>query len=161
MDIYATIQSQYLAALEMLQQAIVACPEELWDAKEDQNRFWRVAYHALFYTHLYLQHSEEAFAPWAEHRARYSELGREIAEEAAPYSREDLLAYHGLCQEQVRTLVPTMDLDSGSGFHWLHFDKLELQFYNIRHVQHHAGQLYERLRARAGVGAGWVGDKHE
>jgi hypothetical protein len=162
MDIYGAIQSQYQAALEMLRQAIAACPEELWNAEGDRNRFWRVAYHALFYTHLYLQKTIEDFVPWSKHQDEYASLSAEQTEgAAAPYSKDDLLAYHALCQEQVRNLVPALDPDGGSGFHWLPFTKLELQFYNIRHLQHHTGQLYERLRTQAGVGAGWVSARHE
>jgi len=29
---------------------------------------------------------------------------------------------------------------TGSGFDWLPFDKLELQFYNIRHIMQHTGE---------------------
>ncbi len=43
-----------------------------------------------------------------------------------------------------------------SGFFWLPFGKLELQFYNIRHLQHHTGELFERLGA-VGVTLDWVG----
>jgi len=162
MDIHGVIQSQYQAALDMLRQAIVACPEPLWDAAEDQNRFWRVAYHASFYTHLYLQLTMDDFTPWAKHKDEYASLGSgQAPEAAAPFTKEDLLAYHELCLEQVRSAVPGLDLDGESGFHWLPFTKLELQFYNIRHLQHHTGQLYERLRTRADVGAGWVGARHE
>jgi len=38
-----------------------------------------------------------------------------------------------------------MDLQAESGFHWLPFNKLELQLYNLRHTQQHIGELYERL----------------
>jgi hypothetical protein len=162
MDLYATIQSQYRAALEMLRQAIAGCPDSLWNAAEDGSRFCRVAYHALFYTHLYLQPTIADFVPWDKHKEEYASLSSEPAPgEAAPYSKQDLLAYHELCLEQVRSRIPALDLDAASGFEWLPFDKLELQFYNIRHLQHHTGQLYERLRTRAGIGAGWVGAKHE
>jgi hypothetical protein len=53
--------------------------------------------------------------------------------------------------------VDALDLEGASGFYWLPFDKLELQFYNIRHVQHHTGELYERLGATEDVELDWVG----
>ncbi len=74
MDAKQAIRSQYLAALEMLKQVIVQCPEALWDAPDDKNRFWRIAYHALFYTHLYLQTSESEFTAWSGHREGYHRL---------------------------------------------------------------------------------------
>jgi hypothetical protein len=38
-------------------------------------------------------------------------------------------------QKQVVDRVPDTALEAESGFHWLPFDKLELQVYNIRHIQ--------------------------
>ena len=52
--------------------------------------------------------------------------------------------------------VPALDLDAPSGFHWLPFTKFELQVYNIRHAQHHAAQLADRLRASGNGGVPWV-----
>ncbi|MEZ4615730.1 MAG: hypothetical protein R2867_09495 [Caldilineaceae bacterium] len=48
------IQSQFLAALAMLEQSVIRCPDALWDDPNDKTKFWHIAYHALFYTHLYL-----------------------------------------------------------------------------------------------------------
>ncbi len=54
MNFSKVIVSQYLAALEMLKQAIVKCPDSIWNDHSDNTKFWHVASHALFYTHLYL-----------------------------------------------------------------------------------------------------------
>ena len=48
----------------MLKQTIAQCPASIWDATGDRNRFWQVAYHALYFTHEYLADSEETFVPW-------------------------------------------------------------------------------------------------
>jgi DinB superfamily len=163
MDTKQVIQSQYLAALEMLKQAVVKCPEDLWNAPEDKNKFWHVAYHALFYTHLYMQDGEKDFKPWDKHRNEYQFMGQvpwpphsppKIDE---PYTREDVLSYSAFVREQVEARLPALDLEAASGFEWLPFGKLELQFYNIRHLQHHAAELYERLGARAGIDLDWIG----
>ena len=65
MDPSPVIQSQYRAALEMLRQAIDACPDALWAAPttHPQSPFWRVAYHAVFYAHLYLQPRDIRWLP--------------------------------------------------------------------------------------------------
>ena len=76
MDEKKVIQSQYLAALRMMEQALVKCPESLWNAPEDRNKFWHVAYHALFYLHLYLQDTEKDFCPWVNHREEYQFMGQ-------------------------------------------------------------------------------------
>lgn len=50
----STLVSQYTASLEMLRSAIEAAPPSLWDDAGYENRTWRVAYHTLYTTRLYL-----------------------------------------------------------------------------------------------------------
>jgi hypothetical protein len=111
----------------------------------------------LFYTHLYLQPTEQDFVPWEKQQDGYRSLASEGEREGEPYSKKDLLAYLQLCRGQVEEQVTAMDLEAESGFSWLPFDKLELQFYNIRHIQQHTGELYERLGAAGGPELRWVG----
>ena len=147
MDAHKVIQSQYLASLEMLRQVIVACPEALWDAPGKQDKFWRKSYHALFYTHLYLQRVEKDFVPWKKHHDPDGDL---------PFIKEEVLDYLSFVERQVVRCVHGTDLESESGFYWLPFDKLELQLYNIRHIQQHTGELYERLDAHENIELGWI-----
>jgi hypothetical protein len=165
MNLPEVIVSQYQASLEMLRQAITRCPDSIWNDPGDKTKFWHIAYHALFYTHLYLQDSEQTFTPWTKHRAEYQFLGQvpwpphtppQIAE---PYDKASVLEYLAFCQQQVVERVPHLDLEASSGFDWLRFDKLELQFYTIRHIQQHTGELMERLGTRANVQVDWVGAK--
>jgi hypothetical protein len=147
MDAFKAIQSQYLAALEMLKQVIVKCPETLWDAPGNQEKFWKKSYHALFYAHLYLQKAEKDFVPWEKHRDPDGEV---------PFTKDEVLAYLSFVQNQVLACVPATDLEAESGFYWLPFNKLELQLYNIRHIQHHTGELYERLGTNENIELGWI-----
>lgn len=148
----------------MLRAAIRQCPETMWDDPRPENKFWRIAYHAIFYTHLYIQPTVELFKPWEKHRAGYESLGplpqlREDETVTAPscYTRNETLAYLEYCQQQILNLLPQLNLESDqSGFHWLTFGKLELQLYTIRHLQQHTGELCERLGA-AGIHINWVG----
>ena len=150
------IQSQYKAALAMLRQAVEQCPDALWTDTAYQNPFWRVAYHVLIYTHFYLGPREEDFVPWEKHQQDLQLLGQDIPG-ARVYSQAEVLDYLALVLEQVEVQLAEMDLDAESGFNWLPFNKLELQFYNIRHVQQHTGELCERLGAQGEVEVGWVG----
>jgi hypothetical protein len=168
MNLAEVIISQYLAALDMLKQTITKCPESIWNDPRDKTAFWRIAYHALFYTHLYLQESEKTFKGWANHRPDYHLLGptpwppHDLPKIGEPYDQATVLDYLAFCQQQVRDLVPRLDLDSeSSGFEWLPFGKLELQFYTIRHLQQHTGELMDRLGTRAAIEIDWVGMKHE
>ena len=165
MNAHEVITSQFLAALEMLKQAVERCPESIWNDPGDKTKFWHIAYHALFYTHLYLQDTEQDFTPWPKHRKEYQFIGQtpwpphappQIGE---PYDKESILEYLAFCQRHVVERVPQLDLDAESGFGWLPFGKLELQFYNIRHLQQHTGELMERLGTRAHIDVDWVGMK--
>jgi hypothetical protein len=163
MNTKAVIKSQYLAALKMLRQAVNECPPEVWDDQAYKNRFWRVAYHTLFHTDLYLSLSEKEFRPWDKHIEESPLLGpmhwagNREPKTCDPYSKEDILEYYEECVKAVEPKLDAVELDAASGFHWLPFMKLELQIYNIRHIQHHAAQLIERLRQAAGIQVGWVG----
>jgi hypothetical protein len=161
MNITETIISQYHASLEMLKLAIVECPESLWNDSDHKVPFWHIAYHALFYAHLYLQPSIDDFVPWEKHKEGYRSLGpsAQKPEILDPYSKEELLAYQEICLQQAKERVPSLDLEAETGFEWLPFDKLELQIYNIRHIQQHTGELYERLGTSSQIELDWVGMK--
>jgi hypothetical protein len=162
MNIRKIIKSQYHATLDMLRQVIVKCPDSLWASVESKNHFWRVAFHALFYTHLYLQPSEEVFVRWPKHRDESQFLGRlpwpphDEPKIGQPYTKEELLEYLDFCREEVETKVDILELEGASGFNWQPFDKTELQFYNIRHLQQHVGELCERL-GNQNIEVDWVG----
>ena len=68
MDTKAAIQSQFLATLEILKQAIEQCTEEMWSDPAQKNKFWHIAYHTLFFTHFYLHPAEGEFVAWEKHR---------------------------------------------------------------------------------------------
>ncbi len=150
--------SQYWAALEMLKQAILQCPDTLWTDAAYRNPFWHIVYHVLFYTHFYLGDSEASYIPWRKHRDEIVSLSVNVEEET-PFTQQELLAYLNMCREMVETQIYAFDLEAESGFYWLPFDKLELQLYNIRHIQQHTGELHERLGARGEIEIGWVGMK--
>jgi hypothetical protein len=73
-----------------------------------------------------------------------------------PYARAELLEYAEFCHGEIDRQTASLNLEAPSGFYWLPFNKLELQFYNIRHLAHHTGQLSERLRTHANTGLPWV-----
>jgi hypothetical protein len=156
MEFRAVIISQYHAALEMLKQSILACPEALWHNPDDHTKFWQVAYHALFFTHLYLQESEQAFSLWSGHREEYRFEREARTPLAEPAPKAIVLEYLAFCQHQVVENVSTMVFDAASGFDWLPFSKFELQLYSIRHIQQHVGELMERLGTHANE-IDWVG----
>jgi len=157
--ILTSIATQYHASLKMLRKAIELCSEDLWLDAKYRNPFWHIAYHTLFYANLYVQPGEATFQQWARHREGTRALGDLPAEQLAAlaYSKPDILEYHALCSAEIAAKVPQTDLEAQSGFYWLTFNKLELHLYNLRHIQHHTGQLIERLRQVSDIGVPWTG----
>ena len=159
------IRSQYGASLAMLRGAVDACDGGLWTSADYHHPFWRVAYHALFFTDLYFSVSFERFKPWPKHVDELESLGPmihkdgKVPKEGPPYTQEDVVAYWEWTREKMESAVEDLDLEAESGFFWLPFSKLELQFYNIRHLQHHTGQLIERIRQNLDKEVGWVAMK--
>jgi hypothetical protein len=156
MDIAAILISQYLASLEMLKQTIDLCPESIWNAPDDKNRFWQVAYHALYFVHEYLADSYEAFTPWAKHREVYD---FDESQSFEPYDKDTILEYLAFCQRHVAERVPQLKLAEPEG-HGDAMTTLELQIYSIRHLMQHTGELMDRLGRRTGAEIDWVGWKH-
>ena len=159
------VASQIRAALRMLRSAIAACPEPLWSRESDHNPFWVLAYHTLFFAHLYLFPSESAFEPYERQvegfpgydgKADLGDWTRLTPGDVL--SKIDVLAYCDHIDGRVSELVESTPFDAPSGFHWLRFSKVKAHLYNLRHIQHHAGQLIDRLRQEAGIGSKWVFD---
>jgi len=163
----SVLKSQYHAALAMLRETLDTCPDDVWSDREPTNAFWQLAYHTLFYTHLYLGANEEAFRPWERHQAsvQYPSgiLGRPKPPSTLPllpepYTRSDVLAYWQFCDGMVDGAVDALDLNAAeSGFSWYKVSKFEHQLISIRHIQHHTAQMMDRLRAASNIGIKWVG----
>jgi hypothetical protein len=160
------IAGQYHAGLTMLREPIERCSDGLWTARSHAADFWQVAYHALFFTHLYLQPDEASFEPWEHHRQEYQFIQSvpwppfgppNLGE---PYTREQVLAYGSLCDGMIDDGVARLDLGAGEcGFWWYKMPKLDHQIMNLRHLQHHAADLAERVRAEDGGEFAWYGGR--
>jgi hypothetical protein len=143
------IQSQYDAAFNMLENAIKDCPTSLWNDGTYKNKYWHIAFHTLFYSHLYLSESKEL---WEKYRKGYQYLNADLE----PYSQQDVLEYLELCRKQIDERIPLIDLKAEASFSWLPMNKLEMLLYNLRHIQHHTGQLIDRLREKVDVSSNWI-----
>jgi hypothetical protein len=151
-DVRSVLKSQYHAALAMLRDAIERCPDAEWLSRDHKNAFWQLAYHVLFFAHLYLQQNETTFVLWSQHH------GDDDGTRGEPYSKAQVLEYWSFVDHAVDGAVDLLDLESlESGFSWYKMSKLEHQLVSIRHIQHHSAQLADRLRSAADIGIKWVG----
>lgn len=173
----SALKSQYHATLAMLRQAIELCPDDVWSQLGHGAPSWRIAYHALYYTHLYLQPGEASFTPWEHHQTGIQDLDdvpapphlQELLELAhrppqtgVPYTKEEVLAYWDICDQMVAGAVDALDvlaLETGFSWHMPSRSKVEQQVNSIRHIQHHTAQLAGRVHEASGVGVGWVSSR--
>jgi hypothetical protein len=162
-NVQASLKSQYHGALAMLRKAIEQCPDDLWLAGEHPRTTWRIAYHALYFTHFYLQPDVEAFRPWEGERPETPCLENTpwpphgVPMVVEPYTRQELMAYWCLVDGMIDEGIDRLDLNAAEcGFPWYRMGKLEHQIMNIRHTQQHVGQLSQIL-ASAGADPEWEG----
>ena len=152
------IWQQFGAAIDMLENAVVACPEELWGDRSRNPEFWYLVYHTLFWLDLYLSGSLEGFQPPAPYNLDELDPAGLFPERV--YTREEMLRYleHGRrkCRETIAALTEERARER-AGFERLGLTIGELLLYNMRHVQHHAAQLNLLLRQSTDSAPRWVG----
>ena len=51
------------ASIDMLENAMLACPDKVWGDRSRRPEFWYVAFHVLWWLDLYLSESLEKFTP--------------------------------------------------------------------------------------------------
>lgn len=149
------LKQQYHAGIVMLRDCIEKCPEEIWTSGKHPRNFWRIAYHAVFYTHLYLGQTEADFVPWHKHDTTVPSLwGR--PKKRDPYTKEEVLEYLQHLDGLIDPTVDALDLETTkSGFSWYkNITKLSHQLLNLRHIQGHTGQLSEILMQN-GIDTDW------
>ena len=159
------IWQQFGAAIDMLDNALRACPDALWHAclwhnpaeRPEYAQFWYLTYHTLFWLDFNLSGSAEGFAPPAPFNL--DELDPAGLLPARPYTKDELQAYleHGRakCRTTIEALTDEQahQPSAGSGGE---MSFAELLLYNMRHVQEHAAQLNLMLGQQVGWDPGWV-----
>jgi hypothetical protein len=141
-----SLTSQYEASLCMLKQSIEACSDEHYQGMIAHGSFRYVAYHTLFFTDLYLTPNEDQFVLRDLHKIGGDERGDGMN---PGLPRTQAIEYAQICRAKAIENVSVeteQSLAGASGFEWRKCPRLELHVYNIRHVQHHTGQLSAYLR---------------
>jgi hypothetical protein len=154
----AAIWGQFGAAIDMLERAVIACPDELWGDRTRRPEFWYLVFHTLFWLDLYLTGRKEGFAPPAPYTL--DELDPAGLFPDRVYTKQEMRAYleHGRrkCRATIAALTDEQAADR-SGAQGPEIGFGELLIYNLRHVQHHAAQLNLMLRQTIDSAPGWVG----
>jgi hypothetical protein len=158
------IAQQFGATIDMLENVLLACPDQLWqirlwnDPKVPRaSEFWYLAYHTLFWLDLYLSGTTKGFLPPAPFTLDELDPTGIIPEK--PFSRDELLTYlehtRKKCQLTIEGLTDKKAQQQCS-FPWGEISFLALQLDNMRHVQEHGAQLNMVLGQKIGWNPRWV-----
>jgi hypothetical protein len=156
-SINSYIWQQFGAAIDMLENAIIACTPELWN---DGSRFWYLGFHTIYWTDYYLSDQtpkESDFmppAPFTRSEFEYDAMPDRV------YDKEELLQYLAYARQKLRdqlTRISSEELLTKRFIsEYKEFTLFELLLYNMRHVQHHAAQLNQLLRQSIHDAPKWV-----
>jgi uncharacterized damage-inducible protein DinB len=147
---------QFAAAMDMLENAIRACPDDQWD---NSSRFWYLAYHTTFWTDYYLSDTplEKDYRPPSPFTLS------EFEDQALPervYTKAEVIGFlhHGRKRLQRQLQGSSIEdlLEKRFTSEYRNFSLFELLLYNIRHVQHHTAQLNLLIRQGGATPPDWV-----
>ncbi len=142
-----TLWSQFGAAIDMLENALRMCTDELCVDGNQQPEFWYICYHTLFWMDLYLSDTPEGFRPPEPFGMEEFDPAGIVPE--TPHHRSRLLVYLDHCRKKCRERIDGLTPESSAKRFKIGRVDLtiaELLLYNMRHVQHHTGQLQTILR---------------
>jgi hypothetical protein len=159
--LHTALWRQLGAVIDMLENALVACPDALWqehlwsvpsspsqspEFPPEFSAFWYITFHALVWFDLYLSGiPEEDFIPPPPFPQGELDTPQTIPHQ--PYTKEQVRTYllfvRQKCHDQLLTLTDDQAQRPVS-YPWSagqHVTYLELQLYNLRHIQEHVAQL--------------------
>lgn len=146
--------NQFGASIDMFENSIKACPEELWDA---DSKYWYIAYHTLFFLDYYLSDEPDKFTPPPPFSL--SEFNSEGEMPERTYTKEELSNYLGFCRRKCHDLIAGLNEENSKRRFvnkYRDYNIIEILLYNMRHVQHHMAQLNLLLRQNNCEVPDWV-----
>jgi hypothetical protein len=156
-DTRKLIWGQFGAAIDTLENAIQACPDNLWFDQSGYHQIWYMVYHTLFWLDYYLNEDHEDFKPPEPFGLEELDPSGIIPER--PYTKNELLAYLEYGRDKCRETIKNMTEESAGRtykFGQADLTYADLLLYNMRHVQHHAAQINLLLRQKTDSAPGWV-----
>jgi hypothetical protein len=151
----AGLWRQFGAAIDMLDDTLTRCPNALWtatvwDDPQDPRygQYWFIAYHTLVWLDTYVTGTSDGFElppPFLAGRLP-----------KAPYSKEDVQHYLQACRQRCHAAIEALTDERVQQMTEWDMPYLEVQLYNLRHVQEHASQLNYVLGRHGVMGLDWV-----
>ena len=160
----SALAQQFGATIDMLENAIIACPDQMWTVRlwDDKHlprasEFWYIVYHTLFWLDLYLSGSVEGFLPPAPFTLDELDPAGIVPEK--PFIKIELLAYLEHCHNKCQATIGDLTREKAEqlcSFPWGEVTFATLVVDNLRHVQEHVAQLNMILGQKAGWSPRWI-----
>lgn len=146
-------RENYLALIQMIEQAITLCPDKLWEDKTLQPQFWQEVYHTIYYLDFYFGTNWRKKPERFECKENLGEVPEIIL------TKVDLKSYLKEVREKCLLFLKnltTAELEGKNSYFWTGSTLSHRLIYNIRHSQHHVGKLNQILSKNGIEPAKWV-----
>ena len=160
--------NQFGASIDMLKNIIAIWPDQYWNLN---SKVYYLSYHTFLFLDYYLTIPPTAYkAPMPFTMISPDKIPPYAIDDLLPaklYPKNQMLDCLRSCRQKCKAVIFGLteeslehrwidQPDDIAGSSTLKYSVLEILLYNLKHVQHHAGQLNLLLRQETGEAANWV-----
>jgi hypothetical protein len=165
--------NQFGASIEMLKGTIALWPDQYWNLN---NKIYYLSYHTFLFLDYYLTIPPTNYtAPLPFTMIPSDKVPPYAVDDLLPnrlYTQKELLESLQTCEQKCRHVIFSLTEenmqrvwidhpDDIAGTATLNYSVHEILLYNLKHVQHHVGQLNLLLREETGHAVDWVSNAVE
>jgi hypothetical protein len=146
-------KQNYLALIQMIEQAINLCPESLWSNQSYQPQFWQEIYHTIYYLDFYLGTNPKKHKEQFEIKENLSEIPETIL------TKTELVDYLKDVKKKTEDIfnkLKNAEIEGKNSFWWTGETLGHKLVYNLRHSQHHMGKINFILRTNDIEPSKWI-----
>lgn len=154
-NLQESLWRQFGASIDMLVNAIASCPDNYFTTNK---RFYYLAYHSVVFLDYYLTIPPTDFSPILSFTIKDIDqrppesIGDMIPDEL--YSKEALMDYVNHSRAKCKAMIKSLTNDDILNVRFtegqepgdMDYSIVEILLYNLRHTQHHIGQLHLLMR---------------
>lgn len=162
----------FAACIDMFGNCIGHCPAPLWQSND---QFFYLSYHCLVFLDYYLSFPVTDYTPILPYTlADMNHLPANAVDDVLPnrrYTQAEMLEAIGKTRDKARHAILLQDnweqpwiKEAEINLHGLcpglvtNYSVFEITLYNLRHLQHHVGQLNLLLREQHAPAAEWIAE---
>jgi len=159
--------NQFGASIDMLKNIIEMWPHQYWNSN---SKVYYLSYHTLLFLDYYLTIPPTSYKAPMSFTISPDTIPGYAVDDLLPdklYPKNEMLDCLRSCRQKCKAVIFSLteetlehrwidQPDDVAGGVTLKYSVLEILLYNLKHVQHHVGQLNLLLRQETGEAANWV-----